>query len=332
MTKGTKVFRIIISILLALTMLCSAFFAVAFCAYFAKDPFGIYVAGIAVNRDNNEDILGDGTVYYDENNNILTFNNATIESETTVVYSKIDLNIQLIGENKFICANEEYPIGIYAGDYNLNKDLAIIGDGSLTIELPNESDEAVGLAAANLTVATDLTITTPDCENMANGIVCASDLMVVSKATVTVTNGAATKYSSAVRVRGNAFFEEGTTLKASTHSDTAEICKGLSVSGDLFLGKDTALEVSIDDGNTDRGECIRVSGLMEIGTGSTVTASAKNASAIECFGTIEANKGAVISASSDKKDYDIFCSGAVLNFGATFDGEIDAIGGIYNQV
>jgi hypothetical protein len=144
-------------------MLVSAFFAFFFCLYFAKDPYGIYVAGIAVNRDNNEDVLGDGTVYYDESNNILTFNNATVEYENSVVYSKIDLNIQLIGENKFICTNEDYAIGIFAVDYNLYKDLAIIGDGSLTIECPNAVDEAVGLAAANLTVAADLTVTTPDC-------------------------------------------------------------------------------------------------------------------------------------------------------------------------
>ena len=331
MTKGTKVFRIIISILLAFTMIISAFFAFFFCLYFAKDPYGIYVAGIAVNRDNKGDILGDGTVYYDESNNMLTFNNAAIEYGNTVVYSETDLHIQLIGENKFTCTHEEYAIGVYAGDYNLGKDLAIIGDGSLTIELKNASDEALGLYADNLTVATDLTITAPDCESMVNGIVCSSDLMVVSKATVTVNSGSATKYSSAVRVRGNAFFEEGTTLKASTDSDTAGICKGLTVSGDLFLGKDTAIDVSIDDGATDHGECIRVSGLMEIGIGSTVTAYAKNASAIECFGAIEANKGAAISASSDKKDCDIFCGGAVVNFGAVFDGKIDAIGGIHNR-
>jgi hypothetical protein len=77
--------------------------------------------------------------------------------------------------------------------------------------------------------------------------------------------------------------------------------------------------------------CTCVSGLMEIGVGSTVTASAKNSYAIECFGAIEANKGASISAVSDKKDADIFCSGAVVNCGATIDGEIDAIGGIHNR-
>ena len=330
MTKGTKAFRIIICVLLALTMIISAFFAVFFCLYFSKDPYGIYVAGVSVSRDNQEDILGDGTVYYDANNNILVFNNATIASEDTVVYSKIDLHIQLIGENKFVCTNEGYGIGIYAGDYNLSKDLAIIGDGSLTIEVPNSIGEAVGLSAANLTVATDLTVNTSDCENMVNGIVCASSLIIVDKGTVTVNNGAA-KYSSAVRVRGNTLLEEGTALKVSTNPGTTGTCKGLTISGDLFLGKDATLEVSIEDGATDLGECLRVSGFMEIGRGATATASAKNTHAIECFGAIEANQGATISAVSDKNDADIFCSGAVVNCGAEIDGEIDAIGGVHNR-
>ena len=330
MTKGTKIFRIIFCVLLALTMLCSAFFAVFFCLYFSKDPYGIYVAGVSVNRGNQNDILGDGSVFYDANNNILVFDNATIEYEKTVVYSKIDLNIQLIGENKFICTGAESGTGIYAGDYNLSKDLAILGDGSLTIEVPNASGEAVGLSAANLTVASDLTVVTPDCENMANGIVCATSMIIVDKGTVTVNNGAA-KYSSAVRVRGNTLLEEGTALNVSVNPGTTGICKGLSISGDLFLGKDTSLDVSIDDGATDLGECIRVSGLMEIGIGSTVTASAKNARAIECFGTIEANKDAAVSAASDKAGAAIFCSGAVVNCGAEMDGETDALGGIHNR-
>ena len=79
------------------------------------------------------------------------------------------------------------------------------------------------------------------------------------------------------------------------------------------------------------GECIRVSGLMEIGSGSTVKASAKNAPAIECFGSIEANEGATISTVSEKNDADIFCRGSVFNRGAKIDGEIDAIGGFHNR-
>ena len=200
----------------------------------------------------------------------------------------------------------------------------------MTIELQNTSAEAAGVFASDFTVVTDLTVITSDCENMVHGIVCDSSLLIVDKATVTVNNGAA-KYSVGVRVRGNTLLEEGTALNVSVKPGTSEICKGLHISGDLFLGKNTLLDVSIDDGSTVLGECIRVSGLMEIGIGSTVTASAKNTHAIECFGSIEANKDATISAVSDKKDADIFCSGAVVNYGAKIDGEIDAIGGIQNR-
>ena len=121
MTTGTKIFRITISILLALTMLWSIFVGLGLYAFGTRlihtDDYGIWVSGISVERTNKGDILGDGTVYYDESNNILTFNNATIEYDNTVVYSEIDLQIQLIGENKFICTNEEYAIaGIHNRD------------------------------------------------------------------------------------------------------------------------------------------------------------------------------------------------------------------------
>ena len=334
MTKGTKIFRIIICVLLVLTMIWSAVCGLALILggkfLVLKAGYNISVAGESVTRYNKDDILGDGTVYYDANNNTLTFDNAVIESEQWGVYSRIDLNINLIGENKIVCKNEEYSAGIYAGDNYLGKDLAFIGDGSLTIELPNVSGESVGVFASELTVTNDITIISSDCENKVHGIVCGSSLLVVDKGTVNVNNGAA-KNSVGVRVRGNALFEEGTALNVSVKPGTTEACKGLSVSGDIFLGKDTSLEVSIDDGATDLGECIRVSGLMEIGIGSTVTASSKNSYAIECFGSIEANKDAAVYAVSDKKDSDIFCSGSVINCGAAVNGETEALGGIHNK-
>ena len=55
---------------------------------------------------------------------------------------------------------------------NISRDLAIIGDGSLTIEIPNATGDAVGLSAAALIVGADLTVKTPDCENSSVGIVC----------------------------------------------------------------------------------------------------------------------------------------------------------------
>ena len=331
MTKGTKIFRIIISALLALTMLIGTLFLYAFFLNYSKEAYGIYVAGVSVTRGNKDDVLGDGTVFYDDVNNILVFENATIEYEETIVYSIIDLNIELFGENKFICTAEKYGTGIYAGNYNLSRDLAIVGEGSLTIEIPNANEQAVGISASELTIMSDVTIKTSNCKDIVTGIVCASSLLIVDKATVTVNNGASEKYSVAVRARINAMLEAGTTLKISLNSGSLDICSGLEVSGDLLLGKNTTLDVSVDDGATDFGECIRVSGLMEIGSDASVTASAKNTYAIECFGTIEADKGAVVCAASEKKDCDIFCSAAVVNYGATFNGEIDAVGEIRNQ-
>ena len=334
MTKTKKFFKIILCILLALTIIWSALscIVVVLCGknLVLSMGYDISVAGVQVMTINADDVLGDGTVYYDAANNILTFDNATIESEDAIVYSSKDLNIELIGENKFVCKNEVYSAGVYAGDYYLGKDIAFIGDGSLKIEIPTSCGEAVGIFASDLTVATDVTVKTPNCENKVNGIVCASSLLLVNKATLTVNNGAA-KNSMGVRVRGNAPFEEGTEFNVLVNPGTTEICKGLRDSGDVFLGKDTSLAVSVDDEATNQGECIRVSGLMEIGNGSTVTASSKNAHAIECFGSIEANKDAAISADSAKKDSDVFCSGSVVNFGAEVDAEIDALGGIHNR-
>ncbi len=334
MTKGTKIFRIIICVLLALTMIWGAVcgLALVFGAKYLvlRAGYNIRVAGVPVLTTNADDVLGDGTVSYDANNNILTFDHAVIESEKWGVYSRIDLNIELIGENKIVCKDEKYSAGIYAGDNYLSKDLAFIGDGSLTIELPMKSGEAVGIFASDLTVANDITVITSDCENKVHGIVCDSSLLIVEKGTVKVNNGAA-KNSGGVRVRGNALFEEGTAHNVSVNPGTTEICKGLSVSGDMFLGKDTSLTVLVDDEATDLGECIRVSGLMEIGNGATVQASAKNTHAIECFGSIEANKDAMISAASDQKDADVFCSGALVHYGALINAQIDAIGGIHDR-
>lgn len=334
MTKGTKIFRIVICVLLALTMIWSAICGVALILgakhLVLTAVYDIIVGGVHITRNNKDDVLGDGTVYYDEHNNILTFNNATIESDDWSVYSNIDLNIQLIGENKFVCTNEEYSAGVYISDYYLSKDLAFLGDGSLIIEFPNKSAEAVGIFASDLKVMSDVTVKTSNCENKIHGIVCDASLILAEKASVTVNNGCA-KNSVGVRVRGNALFEEGTSLNVSVQPGTAEICRGLGVSGDLVLGKNTSLEVAVDDSSTDMGECIRVSGLMEVGTGSTVTASSKNSYAVECFGSVEANKDAVISAVSAKKGSGVFCSGAVVNYGATLNGKTDALGGTHNR-
>ena len=120
MTKGTKIFRIIVCTLLGLTMLCSLFFSALFVLYMDKAVlgagFGIYVAGVEVTEYNEDDVLGDGTVSYNPVSNTLTLNNANIEHDYAIILSVIDLKIELIGENRFLCKDRNYITAIYVAD------------------------------------------------------------------------------------------------------------------------------------------------------------------------------------------------------------------------
>ena len=134
MTKGTLIFRIIISVLLAFTMLFTAFFVVVFAAFVNKDVKStesyLNVAGVNVTWKNREDILGDGTVSFDPERNVLTFNNAEIEYDYAVIYSKIDIMVELIGENKFVLSGDVVP-AIHVSDFSLSKDILIFGEVSI---------------------------------------------------------------------------------------------------------------------------------------------------------------------------------------------------------
>ena len=334
MTKGTKAFRITISILLALSIIGGALMTVIFMFfatnYVHRDDYGIWVAGVLVTRENHEDILGNGKVIYNPSSNTLIFENAVIETHGAVIQSEIDLRIKLIGENKFVCTGGDYIPAIYAADYSLDKDLSFEGDGSLTLEIQNVTSNVQGIVAGNLIVSADITITTPDCQNVVNGIVCGASLLVTSNTSVTVNNGAGAG-STGVRVLGNAFFEEGSVLNVSVNPGAVDTCRGLSVNGDLIMGKDVSLTVSVDDESAKVGECVRVTGLLEVGFGATLTASAKKNHAIECYGSILAKESSTVSATTAGEASDIFCCGAVINYGATVNAEIKTFGGEHNE-
>ena len=334
MTKGTKIFRIIISVILMLSVLWTAFTFTAMWVlgtrFIHTQEYGIYVAGVSVTRTNKNDILGDGTVYYDDDYNVLVFDNAVIESENTIIYSYRDLIIGLYGENKFVCPNTEFMTAIYASDYTLAKDLYFEGDGSLLIEFPNATGDAMAIYGSKITFSADVTIEMPDCSNIANGIVCESSLLMLNQSTLTVINGSA-KYSTALGVRGNAQIDHGSTINITTRPGTTDSCKGIFTDGDLIVGNGSALNVSIDDETAKFSECINVSGLFDIGEGATVTASSKKTTAIECYGAIELNTDANVSASTADKETDILCYGAVVNYGATVDADINALCGIHNM-
>ena len=329
MTKRNKILQITIAVLLALVIVWGAFMTVAFMFfatnYIHRDVYDIWVAGVAVTRANQDDVLGDGTVSYRPSSNTLTFQNALIELDSAIVQSEVDLRIRLIGENKFICKDSEQIPAIYAADNYLYKDISFEGDGSLEIEFRNVTSSIQGIFADNLTIDSNITITMPDCKDIANGIVCGSSLIMTGNASVTVNNGSAT-HCSAVRVRGNALFEEGAKLNISVNPGAVETCKGLSVNGDLILGTGASLNVSIDDASAKVGECVRVTGLLEVGNGASLVASAKKSSAIACYGSIVANDKATVTAKTEGEDSDIFCCGAVIHEGAVISTEIKTFG------
>lgn len=127
-TRGTRTFRIIVCVLMGLTMLWTAFISYAF-IYVTKEnealkrnkTYGIQVAGKNVTAGNAHDVLGDGTVSYNDFTSVLTLNNATIEFEGSAIYSQIDLTIELIGENKFICQGKDLTYALYASNISLKR-------------------------------------------------------------------------------------------------------------------------------------------------------------------------------------------------------------------
>lgn len=333
MTKGTKAFRIIISILLGLTMLFSAFCFFTIGLHISRDvmggSYGITVAGVDVTRRNEEDVLGDGSVFYDSYNHMLTFQNAEIAYNDSVVYSKVDLLIQLIGENKFIMSGETVP-AIHAANYMVSKDLAIFGDGSLSIEYEGTCTDTLGIFAKDIRIESDISMTLTDSTNISNGLYSEGNLTISNGSTVTVNTYAAT-FNTAVKVSNNLHIETGSALNVSANPGTADLCRGVTVGGSLVVWEEASLNVSVDDAAAKRSECINVAGLMKIRDAAKVSASAKKAHGIECYGSMELGVDASILASSEREGADLLCYGAIVNHGTDVNGETEALGGIHSK-
>ena len=244
MTNGTRTFRIIICILLGLTMLWTAFISYAF-IYVTKEnealkrnvKYGIQVAGINVTAGNAHDVLGDGTVSYNDFKNVLTLNNATIEFEGSAIYSQIDLTIELIGENKFISSGKELTYGLYASNISLRKDLAIRGDGSLEIVVDADNSRiSAGIIADDVWVGADVSITVGNASESTHGITC-NYLNVSDDKSLNVKVGSA-ETSSGIYTSGNMYIDEGATLTVTTAPSSDE-STGIKCEG-TFTAKENA--------------------------------------------------------------------------------------------
>ncbi len=117
-----------------------------------QNGWPIWVAGTMITADNCADVLGDGTVSYDPENNVLTLENAVIETENfDGIYSEQSLTIRLVGAN-VIRTNDN---GIY---FDGATDAVITGTGSMEIYSDNEAIDMYG-PETNLTLSGSAVIT-----------------------------------------------------------------------------------------------------------------------------------------------------------------------------
>lgn len=159
MKNMKKVIAIVMALCLMLGMGVTAFALSE--EYYDISLCGTYenYNGIEVTRSNKDDVLGDGTVRYDEKTNTLYLKNAKLEAEATAIcyYGEKDtFTINLEGNN-VIGSKEERPIigiDVTGSSYNstARHDLVIKGSGNLTIY-----DKEAGISVLRGDITIDMT-------------------------------------------------------------------------------------------------------------------------------------------------------------------------------
>ncbi len=146
------------------------------------EDYGHAIGDIAINSSNCNDVLGDGTVSYDNATRTLTFNNTTYSytgSKPLIELSK-DVMVKLIGTNVLTSTGE---IGLRSKYGSVGK-ITIGGDGSMSIKS--------NWAAVYLCIDMDLTVTDNATlevigKIMDNNLINAQKLTVKGNATLTTT-------------------------------------------------------------------------------------------------------------------------------------------------
>ena len=154
-----KVIAIVMALCLMLGMGVTAFalseeyYDISLCCTY-ENPYGI-----EVTRSNKDDVLGDGTVRYDEKTNTLYLKNAKLEAEAAAIWyygEKDTFTINLEGNNVIGSKEERSDVGIdvTGSSYNsgTRNDLVIKGSGNLTIY-----DRSAGISVLRGDITIDMT-------------------------------------------------------------------------------------------------------------------------------------------------------------------------------
>ena len=157
-----------------------------FWADFLEFP-DVEIGGVKLTMENMNDVLGDGTVYFDLETWELVLDNATItdvcydEREGTVCgiveHDYAELDIRLVGENVIdlrdaVEAMEPQPISTIGIAHENVEDIAFFGNGSLTIYAGDAQGYSYGMYMDDLMTYgnADLTVYAGDAEESSYGI------------------------------------------------------------------------------------------------------------------------------------------------------------------
>ena len=263
--KRGNAFKIAISIVLAIAVLWLALLSFAFIYTYrfnsdlrANERQDVFVAGTPILKKNIYDVLGDGTVMYDNVSHKLTLCGAVIECEGPAISSQRDLTVELIGENKFICTGDN-AVAVYASDGMLRKHLSFEGDGTLAIEVEG-SASTCGIVADDLWIGSDISISLSDGEVYSTGIEC-SFLHLDNDRQVSVKAGAAEE-TMGIYVRGDMTLQENSVL----NMDGSILCTGTltAMENATIHGDDVRCGVFYDYGAEVDSEIDAVSGIRNM--------------------------------------------------------------------
>lgn len=285
--------------------------AVETCSFgltYQEGAYNLYVGGTRVTTDNAGDVLGDGTVSYDERANTLTLSGASVSAQNMPygIYAENDLNIVLEGKNSVSVGGEfstedltqfsrrDISAAIYSGGNLTIREGAGSGTLNASASALMEENAKRGLTSSGIYASGNLTLEDVSVEasggdvnveydvSVSTGIECA-DVLTVSGGDLTarsgdVSSGAKIRDSEAISGYDGVLIENGAVVdaQASEGMRSRAVWTAGSIQIDSSHVKAQSNAVS-DDTDESYGIQATMNNTTENNitiTGSTVTASA----------------------------------------------------------
>ena len=211
---------------------------------YQEGAYNLYVGGTRVTTDNAGDVLGDGTVSYDERANTLTLSGASVSAQNMPygIYAENDLNIVLEGKNSVSVGGEfstedltqfscrDISAAIYSGGNLTIREGAGSGTLNASASALMEENAKRGLTSSGIYASGNLTLEDVSVEasggdvnveydvSVSTGIECA-DVLTVSGGDLTarsgdVSSGAKIRDSEAISGYDGVLIENGAVVEA----------------------------------------------------------------------------------------------------------------------